>query len=168
MPSTRGTSKIEVAPLAGDKGVGTVWTDLGNISADSTAQLLQGDPTTKEFFSITSDQPIEKDVTPGSLVLTLSVMDVTAANLERLIGGASTGTTEANKVWSAPLQATVIEQSVKITPKKGKIITIVRAQFSGKVNFSLQKDGLFLIDLIISVLLPEKANTAPYTIGPEV
>jgi len=168
MGVTRGTSDVYIAPIASDGGVGTVWTSFGKIYADSTAAVTQADPTTKDFNSIQDDQPVDKDVTPGAITMQLSLMEVTTATLLENFGGTVTGTTEAEKVWSAPLQAVTIEKSMKIEPKKGKIITFVRMQLAPKANFNLTKDGLFLIDVLCSLLTPAKANTSPWSVGPEV
>ncbi|KAA6441470.1 hypothetical protein FEM33_01675 [Dyadobacter flavalbus] len=168
MGLTRGTSDVQIGDISEDGDVATEWTTIGKIYADSTAQLLDGDDTTKDFNSIQDDQPVDRDVTPGPTNITLSLMDLTAANLQLFFGGTVTGTTEANKVWTAPRQKPVIYKSLKIIPKKGKIITIVKAQISAKKNFNLQKDGLFLGDLNIAVLTPDKPEIGPYTIGPEV
>jgi len=168
MGVTRGTSDVQIGTIAVDGGVATTFTSIGAIYADSTAALTQADATTKDFMSIQSDQPLDKDVTPGALTMTISLMNVTADDMVILFGGAVTGSTEANKVWVAPLQAVTIEKSVKIVPKKGKIITIVRAQLSSKANFNLQKDGLYLVDVLLSVLQPTKSATGPWSFGPEV
>jgi hypothetical protein len=168
MAVTRGTSDVFIAPIASDGGVGTAWASIGAIYADETAALAQADPTTKEFKSIQSDQPLDKDITQGAITVQLSLMNVTVDDLLLLMGGTVTGTTEANKVWSAPLQAVTIEKSLKIVPKKGKIITFVRMQLSSKSSFNLQPDGLYLVQVLCSVLQPTKPNTLPYTFGPDV
>lgn len=167
MALTRGLSKIEYGDIAGDGGVATVWTQLGLTDADSTASLTQADPTETLFMAAESDQPVDKDVTPGATTLVFSLLESDPDKLLILFGGAVTGTGSA-KVWSAPLQATTIEKSWKITPKKGKIITIVRGQLSAKINYDLQKTGKFVVDISVAVLLPTKAATAPISIGPEV
>jgi len=166
--TTRGTSDVFVAPIASDGGVGTVWTSFGKIYADSTAALTQADATTKDFNSIQDDQPVDKDVTPGALTMQISLMEVTTDKLLELFGGTVTGTTEATKVWSAPLQAVTIERSMKIQPKKGKIITFVRMQLSSKANYNLTKEGILLVDVLCSVLTPTKSNTPAWSVGPEV
>jgi hypothetical protein len=168
MALTRGLSKLEYGDIAGDGGVATSWTEIGLIDADSTAALTQADATETLFMAAQSDQPVDKDVTPGALTLNISLLESSPDKLLTLMGGSVTGSTEANKVWSAPLQAQVIYKSWKITPKKGKIITIVKGQLSSKINFDLQKTGKFVADVSIAVLLPDKAATAPISVGPEV
>ena len=167
MALTRGLTKIELSDIAEDGGVGTDFEQLGLTDADSTANFGQADATETLFMAAESDQPVDKDVTPGAITLTYSLLDPDPDKMVVLFGGSATGTGSA-KVWSAPLQVQTIEKSVKITPKKGMVITVVRGQLSAKVNFDLQKTGKMVIDVSIAVLLPNKAATAPWTLGPTV
>ncbi|WP_138481537.1 hypothetical protein [Dyadobacter bucti] len=167
MAVTRGTSDVEFGDIAEDGGVATVWETVGAVYADETASLTQADPTTKDFMSIQSDQPLDKDVTQGALTLNMSVMDMTPDKMVDYFGGAVTGSGDA-KVWEAPLQAQTIEKSIRIVPKKGFYLTFVRVQISAKAAYNLQKDGLFTAQLLLSVLKPDKANTGPWKFGPKV
>lgn len=164
---TRGLTKIEYGTIAVDGGVATSWTVLGKTDADSTANFGQADATETNFMSIEDDQPVDKDITPGAITLTYSLLNPDPDKMLILFGGAVTGS-GTSKVWEAPVQAAVIYKSWKITPKSGDIITIVKGQTSAKVNFDLTKTGKMVVDISIAVLAPDKAATGPYTLGPKV
>ena len=167
MGLTRGLTKIELSDIATDGGVGTTFATLGFTDADSTASFTQADATETLFMAAESDQPVDKDVTPGAITLAYSLLDPDPDKMVILFGGTVTGSGSA-KVWSAPLQSVTIEKSVKITPKKGMVITVVRGQLSAKINFDLQKTSKMVVDISIAVLVPTKSATAPFTLGPTV
>ncbi len=84
------------------------------------------------------------------------------------IGGTGTGfsvpvATLANSsatqtIWKAPDTFPDLEQSVKLTDKKGNVIDIARAKITGKFNFSFAKDKLGQLDLVATILQPTKAG----------
>ncbi len=160
---TLGLSKIEISDIAGDGGLGTTFLALGKTYKD-TAELLGEDPEIFEHYCEESDDPEETVVTKGKVTVKWSIFDSDADTLVKVLGGTATGTAP-NKIWSAPATAPTIEKSVKITPKNGKVINIVRAKIVAKPNFKLAKNGVLLVDITATILTPTKAATASWSVG---
>lgn len=160
---TLGLLKIEISAIAGDGGLGTAFATIGKTYKD-TADLQGADPEVFEHHSEESDDPEEIVVTKGKVTVKWSIFDSDPDTLVKALGGTSTGTAP-NKIWSAPDLATNIEQSIKITPKAGKIISIVRAKLVAKINYKLSKNGIFMVDITATILTPTKAATPSYQIA---
>lgn len=160
---TLGLSKIETSNIAADGGIGTSFTALGKTYKD-TAELVGEDPEVFEHFCEESDDPEEEIITKGKVTLKWSIFDTDADILIKVLGGTATGIAP-NKIWSAPATAPEVEQSIRITPKTGKVINIVRAKIRAKPNYKLAKNGIFLVDITATILTPTKANTASWSVG---
>jgi hypothetical protein len=160
---TLGLQKIEVGDIAGDGGVATTFAALGKTYKD-TADLQGAEPAVFEHYSEESDDPEEIVETKGKVTVKWSIFDTDADTLVKVLGGTSTGTAP-NKIWSDGGTAPSVEKSIKITPKAGKIVTIVRAKLTAKPNYKLTKNGIFMVDIIATVLTPTKAATPSWTVG---
>lgn len=160
---TLGLTKIEISDIATDGGLGTAFAALGKTYKD-TAELMGADPAVFEHYSEESDDPEEIVETKGKVTIKWSIMDSDADTLVKALGGTATGTAP-NKIWNAPAGAPNIEKSVKITPKAGKVIDIVRAKIVAKPNYKLTKNGIFLVDIVATILTPTKAATAAWSVG---
>lgn len=148
---TLGLSSIEVAPILGDGSIGTAWTGLC-LTYEDSCSMSEEDPTTQEFYCEESDDPVVSSTKRGKLTLNFSVMDADPDALVNLLGGTTSGTSPV--VWESPDLIPVIERSIKITPKQGLTFKIPRASISAKLNSQFSKKGLFLIDVVATVLKP--------------
>jgi hypothetical protein len=160
---TLGLLKIEVSDIASDGGVGTTFAALGKTYKDS-AEIMGAEPEVLEHYSEESDDPEETLTYKGKVNIKFSIFDTDADTLVKVLGGTATGSAP-NKVWNDGATAPAIEKSVKITPRSGKVVTFVRVKLVGKPNYKLSKNGIFLVDMIGTVLTPTKANTAAWTVG---
>ena len=160
---TIGLSSIQISDIAGDGGLGTSFATLGKTYKD-TAEMTQADPEITEHYSEESDEPEETISKRGKTTVKWSIIDTDPDTLVKVLGGTSTGTAP-NKVWSAPDAATNIEKSIKIVPSAGATISIVRAKLHAKINYKMARTGIFMVDIVATVLDPTKAATAPMTIG---
>lgn len=156
-------SSIEIGDIAAAGGVATTFESVGVIYK-GTANLEQSEPENVEHECEELDEPIE--VLAGAKKTTISwgIVDFTPANLVKLLGGTVTGEGDA-AVWNAPSSSAVIEKSVKITPKRGSVITIVRMSLSSRITYALSKEGIAQVLVTGTMLTPTLANTAPLTIG---
>lgn len=160
---TLGLLKIEISDIAVDGGLGTVFAAIGKTYKD-TADMQGADPEVFEHYSEESDDPEEVVITKGKITVKWSNFDSSADTLVKALGGEATGIAPAD-VWSAPDTAANIERSIKITPKAGKVINIVRAKLVGKINYKLSKNGIFMVDITATILTPTKAATPSLSIG---
>jgi hypothetical protein len=163
---TLGLLKIEISDIAVDGGLGTVFAAIGKTYKD-TADMQGADPEVFEHYSEESDDPEEVVITKGKVIVKWSIFDTDADTLVKVLGGTATGTVP-NKIWSSSDTGPIITKSVKITPKTGKVINIVRAQLVGKINYKLSKNGIFMVDIAATILTPTKAATPAFSVGEAV
>jgi len=162
-----GLTKIELAPIAVDGGPGTVFTEIGN-TVQGTAQLTQADGTTTDFKIEEQDDPVESIVSEkGKKTLAFSCYDVDGPTLVKFFGGTFTAYNAVGPVhakYEPDDSAPTVENTVRLTDKKGNIFTIVRGNIAAKFNWSFTKDKLAQVDLTVDVLVPTKANTPSFSI----
>jgi hypothetical protein len=74
-----------------------------------------------------------------------------------------TGTAVAGS-WDAPDSLPVLEKSLRLTDKKGNIVTIPRASISTKLSMSFSKTKLGQLDMIATILAPTKTGVKKMSI----
>lgn len=163
---TRGLDKIEVGPVAEDGGPGTVLSVLGYSDRDSAVTLVEEDPEINRLYAHEVDDPLDTEVTGGNKQFIWTVVDPDLATLAGIFGGAVTGTAP-NQTYNFPSSKSISEKTVKITPRKGYVITIPRGGMYGKINADFAKSGKFAVDLVVDALTPTKTGTGPIVFGPE-
>lgn len=165
MSETRliGVSSIGIGDIAVDGDVATTFAALGHTYKD-TAEITQTQDADTEHMCEESDEPFE--IIPGAKKTTLkwAITDATPETLVKVLGGTVTGTGET-KAWEAPAVTEVIEKSVKITPKSGKPITCPRVSLKATIDYKLQRNGIFKVNVEGRVLTPTKTAVAALRIG---
>lgn len=156
---TLGLTKIEMGAVAADGGMGTTLTETGS-TFEGSASLVFEDPEVTEFYCEESDDPQYQGYKGGKGVLKFTKMDLDAGDLVTFLGGTSIGTP---KVFSAPSSIFTAERSIKLTPKTGMVINIVRAMVVAKVNYVIGKKDIFKVDITATILTPTKTATQPWT-----
>ncbi|MCL1932767.1 MAG: hypothetical protein FWF53_02995 [Candidatus Azobacteroides sp.] len=154
---TLGLSKIEIGEPAADGGMGTTLEQLGYTYKDSCT-LKQEDPETTDFFAEEVDDPVITFRRAGKITFSFSIMNPDFDVFQKMAGGTVTGS-GANAKWEAPDSLPFIEKSVKITPQQGLIFEVPRMSINAKINGSFSKTNLFLLDIVGTVLIPNKAGT---------
>lgn len=153
---TMGLEHIKLGAIAVDGGMGTSLAALG-LTAENTCTLVSEDPQVTEFFSEENDDPEAEITRPGKITFNFSIMDANADNLVAIFGGEKK-TAGSVDSWEAPASAPIIEQSIEAKAKSGLTIKIPRASVRGKFNSQLSRQGVFLVDVVATVLVPTKAN----------
>lgn len=156
-----GIAKIELADIAQDGGVGTVFKALG-YTVEGTANLTTDDPTETEFLVEEVDTAIDTDVKEGSMTVNFTVADPDEDTLVSVFGGTKTGTGE-DAVFEYPEVLPIIEKSIKLTPRKGMGITIVRAKMTAKFSADIGRGKLMGIEVSGKVLQPTKTGVKKFT-----
>lgn len=156
-----GLKALKIGDVAVDGGMGTSLAVIAYTEKDS-AKIVTTDPELKEFFVEEVTDPIEVIVTkPSVMTLELSIHDVAPATLVKVLGGAATGTPA---VYTPPTTTTDIEKSIEITTLTDHVVKIVRAKIVANFDWSLNRQELSRVKIKATVLAPQKADTAPYTI----
>jgi len=163
-----GLVSIEFGDIAGDGGPGTVFTALGN-TVKGSAQLTTADGTTTDFNIEEQDDPVETvQSTKGKTTLAFSCFDVQGPTLVKFFGGTYTpyaaGPPIVDESYAPPSSVLTIEQTVRVTDKKGNVLTICRGSVKAKFSWSFTSDKLAQVDVTVDILTPTKPNTPAYTI----
>lgn len=151
---TLGLSKIEVGEPAVDGGMGTSLAALGYTYKDSCS-LMTEDPVTTEHEAEEVDDPVVAIDRAGKTTFKFQVMNPDVDTLQTLLGGTGNTTTG---VWSAPASIPTIEKSIKLTPTQGLYFEMARVKLTAKINANFSKSGIFLIDVIGTILTPLKVG----------
>lgn len=161
-----GLVSIKIGAIAGDGGMGTSLSALGETVKDSCV-FTETDATKQEFFIEESDDPIESIVTQKGLeTISWSTHNCSADTMVALFGGtkAGAGTELSPYTWEPPDTQSEVEKSVEITDRKGNIVEVVRMKLACKKNISFQSTKLGQVDIVGTILAPTKAATPKYTI----
>lgn len=129
-------------PLTGGTGTGAKATIVVAGAAVTTVTVTDGG----EGYTV-ADSLSAAAANIGGTGSGFSVPVATLAN------GSATQTT-----WEAPDSFPDLEQSLKLTDKKGHVFDVPRVKISGKFGFSFAKDKLGQVDLVATVLQPTKAG----------
>lgn len=156
-------AKIELGAIAADGDVSSSFASPGTIYKDS-AEITQEQEADVEHYCEESDDPFV--IVPGTkkTKIKFSITDFTPAALVALLGGTAAGVAPAD-TWTAPSTTDIIEKSVKITPKSGKVITLPRVSLRATINYKLAKSGIAQVMVEGTVMLPTKTGVAPIKLG---
>ena len=151
---TYGLTSVEFGDVATDGGVATTFSNKGLTFKDSF-EIASADADVQEFQSEENDEPEISISTQGKKIYKFQLMNPGVDELLYFLGGVVVA--GPPKVWQAPGQTPVNEKSIKITPKKGHILTITRALIVAKESGKYSKTGLAMLDITITVMKPTKA-----------
>lgn len=156
-------SSIQVAPIAADGDVGTVFATLGNIYKETAEFTTEQDADIEHEYE-EFDEPGE--IVPGvkKTKLKWTITDFSTANLVKILGGTATGVAP-DDTWTPPSTSQIIEMSVKITPKVGKVFTIPRVYLRANIDYKLQRSGIAKVVIEGRVLTPKKAGVGSYKLA---
>jgi len=158
---TIGLASVQVADILGDGGTGTTFAALG-YTYENTCKFTEADPEETSFYVEEVDDPVETSTKAGDIKLNFSIANPDVDTLVSVFGGKKTG----GNTWEAPASKATIEKSIKITPKKGLIFTVCRANMVAKLNADFSRKGLFLIEIACTVLAPTKTAEPKLTAVP--
>lgn len=156
---TRGVVSIAVGAIAVDGDAGTSLAALG-LTKKGTAKMAQDDPTVTNIFAEEQDAPVDTISTQGNITFTWTIINPDTTTLVALYGGTASGSSP-NKKWNMPASISPIEQTVKITPKKGMSVIFPRASVAAKLNGDFTNEDVFGIDVTITALAPTKSGVGP-------
>lgn len=152
-----GIEKIEFAPLASDKGAGTVFKSLG-LTAEDSVKLTTENDETKDWFAEEMDAPAFTEVVKkGKTSLELEILNPDMDTLVETMGGSKSGSGGTAK-YTFPEQAVTVERTVKITPRKGMGFIYNRARIDASLSEEMGRNNLIRLKLKITALKPEKVG----------
>lgn len=163
-----GLANVELSDIAVDGSIGTAFVPVGE-TVSGTAEMTTTDPTVNDITIEESDSPVESIVQPGISQIAWSTYNIDGAQLVKFFGGTYTPQSGVDPdiipaKYTPPASVPDIEKSVKVTDKKGNVVTVTRAKISAKLGLSFKKDTLGKVDIVAKILDPTKAGEPRYTI----
>ncbi len=156
-----GVAKIEVSPIAADGGVGITFAALG-LTQEGTTKINFADGTTTDLMVEELDTAADSVIQAGEKTIEFVIANPDEATLVALIGGTQTGT-GSTAVYTAPATATVIERSIKITPKKGLGFIFPRVLITARPTSDLGKTTWMGVTVTGKVLAPTKEGVTDWS-----
>lgn len=161
---TRGLAKIEIGAIAVDGGMGTSLAVIG-YTAENSVTFSEEDGTTTEFYAEEIDTAIDSVTKAGKRSVNFTLASPDPDQLVAVFGGTTSGTAP-NKTWKAPDSIPVIEKSLKITPSKGLVFSFPKVSLAAKFSGGFSKTDTLKVDVIATVLQPDKAGEAKASATP--
>jgi len=155
-----GVSAIELADIATDGDVGTVFAPLGQ-TQEGTTKLNFADATITELKIEESSVAADSYSEPGEKTVEFTVANPDLDTLVSVFGGTKTGTGSSAK-FSAPSGSVTIEKSLRITPNKGMIWTFPRVSITAKFTSDVGKTTWVGVVVTAKVLQPTKTGVAAW------
>lgn len=145
--------------IAGDGGMGTVLTAVGDTVEDS-AVLTTEEASVTDFKIEESDSPVLSIKTEADkMTITWSTFNTDTDTLIRFFGGTKTVAAGPEpEYWEAPDQIPEIELSLRGEWKQGGRILVPRAKISAKLDLSFKRTTMSKIDITATILQPTKVG----------
>lgn len=151
-------SKVMIADVAADGGLGTAWEELQGRIRQGTASLAGSDPDVTAHKDVLG-QIIKSSVILGDTTFGFQCADVSAQNRAYLMGGTVVTTAEGTN-YKAPSVNQAINKSIMIIGRDGVVDYAVNVSISAYITKS--DDDLAYIQVNGTVEKPTKADTEPY------
>lgn len=156
-----GLKSLKMGDIAVDGGMGTTLEELGG-TLEGSATLTTEDGETVSINTEESDFAAIEFNTPGQTKVVFDILDMTPANIAKVLGGEVTGEGDA-AVYNAPIGSVDIEQSLEIVTKNNFKWQFPRVKVSAKLSATLSKKDVYKVTVTCTVLKPEKTGVAPYS-----
>jgi hypothetical protein len=161
-----GLKSVKVSDIDAVTGLATSLTDIGKIYRE-TAEFTEDDPEEFEHYSELDDNPIISKTRKGVKSIMMNLMDTSADNLVKYLGGTVTSVEGAPDKWNEPTTTPEIFKAFEVEMEDGSKYGINRGRVSGKLMPDPKRSGFTVLQLMIKVLQPLVANVPPtYKVDP--
>jgi len=134
-------------------GLPALLADIGKIYRDS-AEFTQEDAGKTEHFSELDDDPIVSISRKGLKSIRLRLMDTSASNCVKWLGGTLVEILDEPDQWEEAEGTPRIERAFEFEMEDGSSYGIRRGMVDAKLMPDPKRAGFTVIDLMISVLKP--------------
>lgn len=148
-----GIKSVKSSAIAPVTGLPVSLTDVGELYRD-TPEFVQDDPAVTEHFSELKDDPIITRQRKGAKTLSFSLMDTSAANCAKWMGGTVTSVQGQPDVWNEPADAVEIEMAFELTMEDESVYGIRRGKVMAKLIPDPKKTGITLIQVMVRPQAP--------------
>lgn len=118
-----------------------------------TFDVTEEEGTTTDHYSEMDSTPKVSFTEVGKETITLQLMDTDVDQLVRFLGGTKT-VVGGRDTWNKPAGAVNVEKYIKVITMDGTDLEYPRVKITARKNFQLRRNGLWLLDLTMTVLTP--------------
>ena len=140
----------EITPGTGALGAAT---EMKEAVYRDTFNSTEAEGTTTDHYSEMDSTPKVSFTEVGKETITWQCMETDIDQLVRLLGGVKT-TVDLVDSWSKPSGAVDLEKYIKVITMDGTILEYPRVKITSRRNFQLRRNGLWLLDVTMTVLSP--------------
>ena len=154
----------DIDPGTGKAAAGTEVELKEDVYRDSF-NIIESEGTTTNHYSEMNPAPKASFTEEGEMTLTLQIMDTTVETLALLKGGAVvTDATLGTKTWSKPKVTPQIEKYLEMETVDGAKIIIPKGKISARYNNQVRRNGIALLDVTITPLLPDVEGLSAFDV----
>ena len=150
-----GCKEIKAGPIGATGTMGAALVSVGKLLKD-TVNMIEEDGTVTRHFAENSRFPFLAVFDAGGMPIKFTLVDVSAANLKKWLGGEV-----VTENWSSPIESFSQELSVELVTLYGITIQIARCMLYGKITWNASRTEIARIDVTGEVMEPEDAATPP-------
>lgn len=155
-----GIQLVEVGDFNPTTGLGENYEDIGEILRDTlNISTTRGNIT--RINSELKTKPIAKIKDPSELVLSFSLLDCSADNMVKYMGGTVTGVAPAPKTYNPPAGVVNIELAFRLTFKSGNKLEIRRGDVDAVYEWS-GRAAAFVMNVTVEPLETEVQDVLPF------
>lgn len=148
-----GIKAVKASAIDPDTGLPVNLTDVGDIYRD-TPEFTQDDPAVTEHAAELKDDPVITRQRKGAKNLAFSLMDTSAANCAKWMGGTVTSVAGEPDIWNEPADAEEIEMALELTMEDDSVYGIRRGKVMAKLIPDPKKTGITLIQVMVRPQAP--------------
>jgi len=155
-----GISAFTMGDIDGTTGLQTSPVDLKETVYKDTFNVTEEEGSSVDHYSEMDSTPKISFQDIGKETITFQMMDTDVDKLVLFLGGTKT-VVGGRDTWNKPSGAVSIEKYIKVTTLDGTDLEYPRVQVSARKNFQLRKQGIWLLDVTMTVLTPLLPSGTP-------
>ena len=148
-----GISAFEIGDITPVSGVIAAAVDMKEAVYRDTFNSAEEEGSTTDHYAEMNTTPKASFTEVGKETITWQCMDTDIDQIVRLLGGVKT-TVDLRDIWTKPTIPADIEKYIKVTTMDGTILEYPRVKITTRKNFQFRRNGLWLLDVTMTVLSP--------------
>lgn len=152
-----GIKGLKASPIDPVTGLPTALTPVGEVY-EETAAFTQEDPTTVDHRSEFQDDPVITRTRKGLKQVVFSLMDTSASNCEKWIGGEVIEVADEPDQWEEPSVTPAIHMALEFEFEDGSTYGIRNGNVSAKLIPNPTYAGMTLLEVTVRPMAPKVAG----------
>lgn len=155
-----GINSFLVADIDPTTGLGINPVETKEAVYRDTFNVAEEEGTTTDHYSEMDSTPKVSFTEIGKETITLQLMETDTATLANYLGG-SVVVEGGKNTWEKPSGQATVEKHLTVVTEDGVTLTYPRVKVTARKNFQLRRNGLWLLDVTMTVLSPMLPTGAP-------